>query len=669
MNEKFFLVSPTTKLFLSSRLDGFNGPTDVIFHSRVLEDILWYENEDGYLGVHGTDLMLVDDEQPSLILKENFENAQGKPKLEKHDTQLYVVHGAHFIVENQQENSIAQGGPFNNRAVFRKVYPHQFLGCVHWSGAAYHTTDNPNFVQEGLQQIEQLGFGIAKVKLNKPRENYRGRVPNHKPTSIVSTIDNVFYESLLPFHTIILSVWSTNEWSHDNREDKDDAYVLHIEGDELEAQIKEEYIFFYELTQYLQNKFENKTIVLQNRKSEDIIAGDQAEIDKVIRWMRARQRGVSDGRSTPPVPNSTKVLHAIEFNRLGRCDKILPFIEVDLVSYAIYENNVDLSTTLDYINVWMSTPSRYMRQIGHIDERFSQRVYLGEYGTWENGWEKGIVRDAISWGCPFVLYWQIFEDTWRYEDGTNPGRGLYLPNDPEDVAEFPEPQIPVTVKKTKTAEWFRSLLVPSSSIVACKHKEMVACGETAGCQYNNLECIADIPHTIQNQYKGYRNEVARTFRNLLGPERVEENQTKGYKHKEYQQLYNGYDDEARINKKNRNAWLGIQLEKNIGGKEHWEHDASNKIRGFLMTAPCIVCADTTGEQFHKMRCCGHPIHESCLTEWHDSHAQDSAYLMHSVFANVYGDGSNRPRVNRFCVVKCLNCHQNLDNFRQPPIIP
>ena len=685
----FFLVS-TTKLFLSHE-DGFNG-SDVKFQSHLLGDQLWYEDENGYIGAHNTDLMLVDHhDQPSLVSKDDFHNLpQGKTRLEKVGPQQYVVHGAHYIKDNIEGQAESQAE--SQAAVFRKVYAREFLGCIHWSGAAYHTTGNPSFVREGLQAIEQLGFGIVKVKLNQPRGNYRGRVPDHVPSSIRSTIENVFDDNFEPFHTIIFSVWSTNEWSHLNppEENKHDRYFLDIEGDELEDQLMEESLFFLNLTQYLENRFENKTIVLQNRESDRIFADildNQAQMQKVIRWMRARQTGISRGRKSPPLAgNSTKVLHAIEVNNVEErldnsfCTKVLPNIGVDLVSYSMHERHEQgfLFTSLDYIEGLMKPPSRYMEQLARIDERFSRRVYLGEYGKGDLDhsdnlrlhatYNQDILVNAISWGCPFALYWQIFENEWRYEDGQNPGRGLYLPNDADDVHEFPEPLTPVTVQKTQTAKWLSLLLNTRTSVVSCKNKEQGLCGNTEGCQFYNNDCIPDIPHTIQNQSKGFRNEVARTFRAVLGPLLGVAHEQTGYRHDKYQGLYGDYNNEALINRQNRNAWLKLQLKKNTGGNVVWNNARDYDVYNFLDTSKCIVCMETTGERFHTMRCCGNPIHQSCLQNWHDSHAQNSAYHMQLVFANVYGDGSQRPRVNQYCEVKCLHCQRNLDLFRQPPIV-
>lgn len=460
MNAPFFLVATKNKLFLS------HVGHSVIYKWSVSPEQLWYENDDGYIGAYGTDLMLIDPDHQigtsRLMSKIQFDNLHpsgytGKPKLQRsastgnglwklHGPQMYSVEGASTVVHGDDDDhgkevrTVGSAGPF--AAVFRKIYAHDFLGCVHWD-AAYHTTSNPNFVEEGLQAIESLGFGIAKVKVNKPSETYKGRVPDHDPASIVDTIEKVFKNSLSSFHTIILSVWSTFHW--------DESYFLDLEGDELEEHLEKEYKFFKHLTQYLEGAFENKTIVLQNWESDwkfNDIKDNEDAMDKVIRWIRARQRGVSEGRSRHIRPRSTKVLHALEVNKVQEkrsnniTELVLKHVDVDLVSYSMYEihENGVLSQSLDFIADRMNEPSRYMTQLAQIDERFTKRVYLGEYGTGDEDKNNDILVNAISWGCPFALYWQVFEN-------------LFLP-----VQNGEGQEGPVNVRKTDVGEWFRSLL-------------------------------------------------------------------------------------------------------------------------------------------------------------------------------------------------------------------
>lgn len=463
LTSPFFLVSIETKKFLSHDSNSVSTKWD------VSPDQLWYgrnPNPD-YPNIplrliarrNGSNLYLRDspdgkylspDERMAEAHRDHpvhlFQVGENAYKLKG------VMHYRHDRDTGVLDGVVAHRG-YHDDTVFRKIYAKDFLGCVHWN-ADYHTTSKPSFVEEGLQAIEQLGFGVAKVKINDPILEYRGRVPNHDPRDIVDTIERVFKQNLSKFHTIILCIWSDVHW--------DQSYFLDLEGRELQEQLSMELQFFYHLTQYLERAFTNKTIILQNWESDWKFDGpytpkylDNPEATtKVQSWFHARQRGVSMGRNPNPRAASTKVLHAIEVNKVvdgmntgsrNIASVVVPRVDFDLVSYSMYEPHEDglLSRSLDHIENLMKEPSDYMKILANIDERFAKRVYLGEYGTPRTPHTNqvreniGVLVNAMAWGCPFALYWQIFENEWK-EDGDHPARGLFLPVHPGNVVYFDE---------------------------------------------------------------------------------------------------------------------------------------------------------------------------------------------------------------------------------------
>ena len=252
----------------------------------------------------------------------------------------------------------------------------------------------------------------------------------------------MFKQNLSKFHTIILCIWSDVHWNQ--------SYFLDLEGQELEEQLSLEYQFFHHLTQYLERAFTNKTIILQNWESDwkfERFLDNPGAMTKVKSWFFARQGGVSSGRNPKPRADSTRVLHAIEVNKVvdGMKTLVVPNVDFDLVSYSMYEPHEDgvLSQSLGHIENLMTEPSDYMTQLAGIDERFVKRVYLGEYGTPRTPHINqvrgniGVLVNAMAWGCPLALYWQVFENEWK-ENGDHPARGLFLPVHPENVVYFDE---------------------------------------------------------------------------------------------------------------------------------------------------------------------------------------------------------------------------------------
>jgi len=88
---------------------------------------------------------------------------------------------------------------------------------------------------------------------------------------------------------------------------------------------------------------------------------------------------------------------------------VLPHTRVDLVSYSAWDTQGDpalLRSALD--DIARHTPDR---------EPFGDRnVYVGEFGLPENEHPRARVQEtlrgatetAIDWGCPWVVYWQVY---------------------------------------------------------------------------------------------------------------------------------------------------------------------------------------------------------------------------------------------------------------------
>lgn len=457
LTSPFFLVSVETKKFLSHDSNSVSTKWDVspdqLWYGRNLYPDLGSRIPLEIIARRGGSYLYLMDSPGGKYLNDSRNGKDYQVHLFKIGPNAYHLKGASYRRDRDtgEVYTVYPHSGYHDDTVFRKIYAKDFFGCVHWN-ADYHTTSNPSFVQEGLQAIEQLGFGVAKVKINDPTFEFRGRVPNHDSRDIVNTIERVFKNNLSSFHTIILCIWSDVHW--------DQSYFLNLEGQELQEQLSLEYQFFHHLTQYLERTFTNKTIILQNWESDWKFDGpytpkyldDPRAVTKIKSWFFARQGGVSSGRNPNPRADSTKVLHAIEVNKVvdgmrtgsrNMTSLVVPNVDFDLVSYSMYEphENGILSQSLGHIENLMTEPSDYMKKLAEIDERFVKRVYLGEYGTPRTPHTNqvreniGVLVNAMSWGCPLALYWQVFENEWK-ENGDHPARGLLLPVHPENVVYF-----------------------------------------------------------------------------------------------------------------------------------------------------------------------------------------------------------------------------------------
>jgi hypothetical protein len=151
----------------------------------------------------------------------------------------------------------------------------------------------------------------------------------------------------------------------------------------------------------------------------------------MIDWYNIRQKAIDDARSN--ISSDVEVFHYLELNRVNVAlrnnfdriaNRVLPYVNVDYVSYSSYESTSEevsgydldslrnqLFASLDYIE----------KQMKPKENITGKRVFIGEYG-----YELAIVNNSlvdqalcalntiqigIEWGCPFILYWEMYDNT------------------------------------------------------------------------------------------------------------------------------------------------------------------------------------------------------------------------------------------------------------------
>lgn len=149
-----------------------------------------------------------------------------------------------------------------------------------------------------------------------------------------------------------------------------------------------------------------------------------AMADGLVRRLGVRQRAVDALRSLGR-DRGVGFYHYLELNRVRDAmesgerrlvNSVLPHVEIDLVSYSAYDSinafaPVRLRESLDYIE-------GQMRPRAEIEAKFGRRVFLGEYGypaarfseLAMDARAREVMKIALQWGCPFVLYWEMYNN-------------------------------------------------------------------------------------------------------------------------------------------------------------------------------------------------------------------------------------------------------------------
>lgn len=159
-------------------------------------------------------------------------------------------------------------------------------------------------------------------------------------------------------------------------------------------------------------------------------------VQDMIEWLRMRQRAIDDAKAAVP-HDDVQVYHYTEVNLVQRAmtnepgsfvvRDVLPHVPVDFVSYSAYDSqNGDLEqrlpAALDYIE-------HHLQPKAGIAGR---RVFIGEHGrafihggaAEQDKTTRRMMRSAIGWGCPFVLYWELYNN--EVDEKTGAQRGYWM---------------------------------------------------------------------------------------------------------------------------------------------------------------------------------------------------------------------------------------------------
>ena len=331
--------------------------------------------------------------------------------------------------------------------------PADRLGCTHVSGS-YNFTKN-DFMSEGADEILKLGMRTLKLYLNKPQIHYKFNCEWPEFRELVSMADHPYYRAVFekPFHAYILTTFAI---AHD---EGGDQWRDHFTDKQYADEVRQ----FHDLAVYFMRKYKGtgKTFVLANWEGDWAIRGSTdrspksdptpRRIANMIRWFNARQEGVEQARKEVG-ESDVKVFNAAEVNLVdiamqGRpsvTNDVLPHTHCDLYSYSAYDiisyarkdpagGKVKFRAALDYIASKAPASAAFGEK----------NLYIGEFGWPEVRSEQDVdastdqslnvirttVETALEWGCPYVVYWQVYDNEVRVKDRrpTNDEvRGFYL---------------------------------------------------------------------------------------------------------------------------------------------------------------------------------------------------------------------------------------------------
>lgn len=285
---------------------------------------------------------------------------------------------------------------------------------------------------ETAKAIYNMGSKSLKISLSV--SSYTGVSGSYSTlTSLVR--DNSSFRNVIdmPFNNYFFWARSHANWA--------DGYS--------ETERTEDSIQIYELTKYLLSRYNNtgKTFYLGHWEGDwyllpnydrNYVPSDE-RCANMAKWLRTRQNAIDKAKSEGGFTN-VMVYGYVEVNqvvdakfsakkRVVNC--VLPLTNVDFVSYSSYDaqwyDQVKYNTILDYIETNLPLKTGIV----------GKRVFIGELGNSleKSGWDiykheldnRAFFKTAIAWGCPFVLYWEMYNN--EFDTANNRHKGFWLIND------------------------------------------------------------------------------------------------------------------------------------------------------------------------------------------------------------------------------------------------
>jgi hypothetical protein len=290
-------------------------------------------------------------------------------------------------------------------------------------GPAYQFTGETRLA-ETAKRIRELGSTVIKFDLSQRYAGARGNVPatNAAIRSLTDLArDEPSHRQVLdlPFAFYVL-------WAHPF------GYSPELWRKGLAREDAErEYREIYDLAVHLLTTYSGsgKTFFLGHWEGDGWLRGSVARendakvtpeaVRGLADWLNARQRAVDDAKRDTPhhdvrLWHYTEVNHvklALEEDRPALVNRVLPKVAVDYVSYSSYDTQQDpalLKRALDYIE------SKLVPKPGIA----GKRVFIGEYGfpairhtpEDQDRLSREVMRAGLEWGCPFVLYWELYNN-------------------------------------------------------------------------------------------------------------------------------------------------------------------------------------------------------------------------------------------------------------------
>lgn len=299
--------------------------------------------------------------------------------------------------------------------------------------------EDGDVLNEGAGVLEDLGLSVIACYLHEPDLHYDLSTDIEPVTSLRQAAEHPYYDELFRrgFDTYVLTAHA-----HLGETTQTGADTIHGADADRLAAIRDE---FADLGEYLLETYDGTgaEFVLSNWELDNLLAGtgedrawDGSLVDDTVAWLNARQDGIVDARERVDSDAAllgaceiVDVFPAMDHGEAWAINTVVPELEVDLIGFSSHgqldseatEQHRDLGEvatrvheTLDYIEAHAPEPTDYLKAVMGDEVR---PVIMSEFGQPEVREDYlevmhafRVVPPALEWGCPYLLYWTLFDN-------------------------------------------------------------------------------------------------------------------------------------------------------------------------------------------------------------------------------------------------------------------
>jgi hypothetical protein len=299
--------------------------------------------------------------------------------------------------------------------------PNMILGTQSIGGRYQFTQDEP--LLESAKVIAELGSGIMKFSISKQASFGKTKVNVRESNPGLKTLAEIAQKE--PAHRAVLDMPFTHFFIW--------AYPFSTQGTASNFKPAErdlEYREMHDLAAHLLRTYSGsgKKFYLGHWEGDWHLRPHHDPKkpfpenfgDNFIAWLKVRQQAIDDAKRDTPhqdveVWHYTEANLVVPFLKGGQClaNDILPKVDVDFVSYSSYDSlqrgiRDDLHAALDLLESKLKPKPSIS----------GKRVFIGEYGFPARRYSPEVQNRksietmiaALEWGCPFVLYWELYDN-------------------------------------------------------------------------------------------------------------------------------------------------------------------------------------------------------------------------------------------------------------------